>query len=1049
MRGTAAPYSVRGSLHGANNMWFWRKKEEEERSWRGAAGAALAGAPREELMREAIHSLAREGRADRIGVWLEQDLSSGAAALAAVCLRGMVWGAQHEETPAEWERLSLEPPLPQELLASGKSVYQELDDSLGHSPNRPMIGPLVGLRHALWTPILGKIHLRGVLLMATRRKQAALPREVAESVAAELALILELEQEQGLARERQADLRVTKQILSALGSHASIDNLVSQIAASCTEDSANGSGMGASFVVIGHLPVLGWNAATPSEVRFAWESGDADWTSAVGREPLASLWRAALEAGHVVGAEPPASGLKAGLARLVAIPLVAAGEALGVLVAGIPQKTTSLSTLERLELRAALAVAALERRKLQVELIRRSARRETLLEASPEATVLLDARGNIASLNRSARILLEETHGERASESAREEVLPPSTNESARRVGGRLTDLFCAREQQRIEQWLNRTLAGERGKTAEIHEVCECELISGIRVRLHTPVAVGDDLAAIVFAPAASHEVAQQRSRSQAELHNVLEWVEEGIVLFGANQSIRAMNTRFAQIAGLSPEEAAACTTLDELIVRLSERAAEPENFANRWRELARDDEGATREELQLARPVPRVLERSARPVLDLTGRRLGRVEIYRDQTAQRVFQAKLLQTEKLAALGQMVTGIAHELSNPLTSILGYSQRLLVRKDLAGRTEEARQIFAEAERASTILRQLLLNARETRPERKRVALNQVILRAMELQRFGSAAEKIRIKLDLHPALPFVNADPGQLQQVLMNLIGNSRQAIVQGGKAGTIRLRTARSEDCRILLQVIDDGPGIPQTILARIFDPFFTTKPAGVGTGLGLSIVLSVVREHGGQVSVSSPPGGGTIFSVELPAAAASSLEMERSSPAVDSRRSPPDPAPAGQGNLPDEELYPPPRSSHRGTRVLVVEDEPTVARLIADVLEDEGLRVDTLLDGREALDRAAREPYQLVICDMKMPGLDGQNFFQSLARTRSSLQDRFLFVTGDVIAQQTHEFLKRNRLPHVAKPFRVEELTEKVFGLLDGRLARGGRAASAKKGL
>ena len=223
---------------------------------------------------------------------------------------------------------------------------------------------------------------------------------------------------------------------------------------------------------------------------------------------------------------------------------------------------------------------------------------------------------------------------------------------------------------------------------------------------------------------------------------------------------------------------------------------------------MARGDEGGTREELQLARPVPRVLERSVRPVLDNNGQRLGRVEIYRDLTAQRVFQAKLLQTEKLAALGQMITGIAHELSNPLTSILGYSQRLLVRKDLTGRAEDVRQIYQEAERASTILRQLLLSARENRPERKRLALNQVVLRAMELQRFGSAAEKIRIELDLDPSLPFVNGDTGQLQQVLMNLIGNARQAIVQEGKAGTIRLRTARSGEHRVLLQVIDDGPG-------------------------------------------------------------------------------------------------------------------------------------------------------------------------------------------------------------------------------------------------
>jgi DNA-binding response OmpR family regulator len=135
------------------------------------------------------------------------------------------------------------------------------------------------------------------------------------------------------------------------------------------------------------------------------------------------------------------------------------------------------------------------------------------------------------------------------------------------------------------------------------------------------------------------------------------------------------------------------------------------------------------------------------------------------------------------------------------------------------------------------------------------------------------------------------------------------------------------------------------------------------------------------------------------------------------------------------------------RVARVLVVEDEPTVARLIADVLEDEGLHVDVLLDGREGLERAGRETFDLVVCDMKMPGVDGQHFFKSLGRARNPLQEKFLFVTGDVIAQQTQEFLERNSLPHVAKPFRVEELTEKVFSLLDNQLARRGRAAAAKK--
>jgi CheY-like chemotaxis protein len=210
---------------------------------------------------------------------------------------------------------------------------------------------------------------------------------------------------------------------------------------------------------------------------------------------------------------------------------------------------------------------------------------------------------------------------------------------------------------------------------------------------------------------------------------------------------------------------------------------------------------------------------------------------------------------------------------------------------------------------------------------------------------------------------------------------------------------------------------------------------------------VLSVVREHGGQVSVASPPEGGSVFTVELPVATESFHEPGPRSPDSEEQLVLVSRGSANQRTrahlIPQRAL----RSNHRGARVLVVEDEPTVARLIADVLEDEGLHVDVLLDGREALERAGREPFELVICDMKMPGLDGQHFYKSLARARNPLQERFLFVTGDVIAQQTQDFLERNSLPHVAKPFRVEELTEKVFSLLDNQLARRGRAQAAKK--
>jgi two-component system NtrC family sensor kinase len=428
----------------------------------------------------------------------------------------------------------------------------------------------------------------------------------------------------------------------------------------------------------------------------------------------------------------------------------------------------------------------------------------------------------------------------------------------------------------------------------------------------------------------------------------------------------------------------------------------------------------------------------------------LGRVEIYRDLTAQRVFQSRLLQTEKLAALGQMVSGIAHELSNPLTSILGYAQRLLVRQDATARSEEARQMYQEAERASTILRQLLLNARETLPERRLVSLNQIVMRAMELQRFSLATEKIRVETDLDSALPFVHGDSGQLQQVLMNLVGNAQQALEQQGQGGFIRLRTRRIGQRRVLLEVEDNGPGIPQAIQARIFDPFFTTKPAGVGTGLGLSIVLSVVREHGGQVHVLSPPRGGAKFQIEMPAASEHQLAEALTLVAPERKNARLDAVPFTGA----AERSAAPFESSEVPRVLVVEDEPTVARLIADVLEDEGMQVDVLLDGREALDRAARVSYDLVICDMKMPGLDGQHFHKSLQRTKNPLSARFLFVTGDVIAAQTREFLERNRLPHVAKPFRVEELMEKVREVLQIRArqesttAEGGKKKAARNG-
>ena len=1029
-------------------MRVWGKKTEPEASGASVARAALGGASRKELVQEALSALTQAPQADRVGIWLEPDANTSSENEFSGAFHGLVWDrAVREECPPQWRILSVEAPLPEQLLVGTQPFEQDLEASARNT----VIGQLVGLRRALWVPVadqgsdqgqscLGRV--RGLILLGSVSHPLAPFLNRAKSVAAELALAIVAEEQLRLVRIRNAELALVRRFVDDCPDASSLDRLLAQLVSDCVHPSAHGESLGAAFAVIGALAYR-HRSSSPTAIDFFWRSGDEAWTRAMTTDPLAELWRRALETRQVIGSDPPVTWPQSSVARIVPLPLEAEGQLLGVLVAGLPASATSIATLDRLELRARLAAFALLRSKRKGEESQRANAERSLLGLVADPLFLLDHAGRITASSRGARQLLR-CAGQTA-------VLP----------SGHLSDLFCGRDRERLGRWLQQALdpSSARGMKKEMPWA---ELQNGVKVRLRFVPRSPGQAAAVLFEPEKNVKSQSLPDHAEAELQNVIEWIEEGVVLFDAHENVRAVNTRFEQMAGLAPEESGKLKTLEEWIARLAGQAVEPAQFAERWRELARNIQGGVRESLQMSLPFPRVLERAARPVLDSIGRHVGRVEIYRDLTAQRVFQSKLLQTEKLASLGQMVSGVAHELSSPLTSILGYAQRLLIaqsgpRQEALERVEEARQIYQEAERAVSILRQLLSNARETIPERRLVSLNQVVMRAAELQRFTLAAEKIRLELDLDPALPFVQADAGQLQQVLINLLGNSRHALEEQSQDGVIRLRTRRINDRRVLLEVEDSGPGIPQAIQARIFDPFFTTKPVGVGTGLGLSIVLSVVREHGGQVRLQSPPQGGALFQIELPAATERQQEeaggaplrepgtrsrerkgsfvdeMQVASaafPQADKFESPVNPHAeqfAGAEHVPSA-----PSRAAMSARVLVVEDEPTVARLIADVLEDEGMRVDVLLDGREALERAARESYDLVICDMKMPGLDGQHFYQSLARNGNSLRERFLFVTGDVMAAHTREFLKRNKLPHVAKPFRVEELTERVHAVL-----------------
>ncbi len=509
----------------------------------------------------------------------------------------------------------------------------------------------------------------------------------------------------------------------------------------------------------------------------------------------------------------------------------------------------------------------------------------------------------------------------------------------------------------------------------------------------------------------------------QSELESLLDSVETGVILYDPTGAARFINARFAQLFGLDVQQLHNLEGFDDLEALLAARFSTPEAFAAPWRSFAAGGGDPSHDELEMERPSRRVLRRFSRPVLDAEGRERGWLELYSDITAERQIKAKMLQTEKMAALGQLVSGIAHELNNPLTAIMGYAQLLLGHGLAAPQLSDVSKMYQEAERARRIVKNLLFFARENRPERTRVDLNEIVERTLALRSYELKVENISVECNLAQDLPETMADPHQLQQVVLNLLVNAEQAVLEGRGQGNILIRTRRLPGDRNSIEISDDGPGIPREIASRIFDPFFTTKPPGVGTGLGLSIVYGIVKQHEGEVTFENVPGAGARFTVELPVIAVSSLGQKGK-----------DGPSAGEGG------------AMRPGHVLVVEDEPTVAQLIVDVLREEGHQADAVLDSQEGLTRLARASYDLVICDLRMPRLDGPAFYEALVRSGSPLRDHIVFITGDMLAARTRDFLEGHSFPYLAKPFLVEELKIAISRMLAQSFAENEPQRAAK---
>ena len=372
-----------------------------------------------------------------------------------------------------------------------------------------------------------------------------------------------------------------------------------------------------------------------------------------------------------------------------------------------------------------------------------------------------------------------------------------------------------------------------------------------------------------------------------------------------------------------------------------------------------------------------------------------------RDSLARlRETQAQLVQAAKLGALGQLVSGVAHELNNPLSVIIGYGQLLLGRELPPPLRRPVELMVSQGDRMAKIVRNLLFFARQRPPERAPVDVRDVLEQTLALRLNQLALSSISVQRDYAEGLMTIAADASQLQQVFLNLLLNAEQAILGANRPGTIVVRTAPGPSPDLVIaQVMDDGPGIEPEALARIFEPFFTTKEVGQGTGLGLSVSYGIVQEHGGRLTVDSRPGA-TSFTVELPVRSAG----QPAEPAVI--------APAAAD----------------GRLALVVEDEPAVLDLVVTMLSESGWRVDVAAGGKTGLERVHGRRYDLIVSDIRMPDGGGDEFYRKAVAHDPQLAKRFLFVTGDTANPEAWRFLKEANVPVLEKPFAATAFLEAV---------------------
>ncbi len=388
----------------------------------------------------------------------------------------------------------------------------------------------------------------------------------------------------------------------------------------------------------------------------------------------------------------------------------------------------------------------------------------------------------------------------------------------------------------------------------------------------------------------------------------------------------------------------------------------------------------------------------------------IGLLGVAKDITERKMFEKRLLQSEKLASLVTFVSGIAHELNNRLLPILVYSELLqessLEEKDL----KLIKTVNRSAIGAKRIVESLLRFSRQDKPHKSSVNINLILQNVISLLHYRLSSSAITLNTDLDDAMPVIFADERQIEQVFVNIINNACDALEETGEAGGILNIKSYHKNNEISIDIINNGPEIPREIISKIFDPFFTSKEVGKGTGLGLSLCYGIIREHGGEITVSSETGR-THFTIRLPI---SSIED------------------ASYYSLQDtvEEIA----AIHdvKKRKILIVDDEDDQLDVMKHILGDK-YNVTGAASGNEAINKLNDEVYDMIICDIKMPGIDGAGVYEWVCKNKPHMEKKMLFSTGDVLGGKADKLINMIGDNYIIKPYNMEELLRKVDGVIN----------------